>query len=150
MSNRSRDWEEIEEQPVSRFSCELQSRQCEYIIRTDGRRRRRCKLRTRRALPYCWQHAQIVDHVILRKSRVARGGMGLFAFTSSIPRYIPSLNLNSSVYRINGISSSSWPDRICWGSRITSKGSSAGKDFIASLCPKSKRVVPLYPVEGLL
>lgn len=75
-NERSEDWEEIKEQPRSHFKCKMQSRQCEYMIPSA---RRRCKLRTRRAWPYCWQHAQLVDHVIIRKSRIPGAGMGLFA-----------------------------------------------------------------------
>lgn len=71
-------WEVIEDQPKSSFNCELESRQCEYVI-GSGQSRHRCKLRTRRALPYCWQHAQIVNHVMIRESVVAGAGMGLFA-----------------------------------------------------------------------
>lgn len=71
---RERDWEEIEEQPHTKFSCALESRQCEYV--KNGHR---CRLRTKRALPYCWQHAQIVDHVIIKQSTIKAAGMGLFA-----------------------------------------------------------------------
>ncbi len=75
-NEKRRDWEPLKDQPVSRFNCKLQSRQCEYIIPQS---RRRCKLNTRRALPYCWLHAQIVDHVIISKSLIRNAGMGLFA-----------------------------------------------------------------------
>ena len=76
-NEKQNDWEEIEEQPVTKFKCEMQSRRCEYVAASTGKR---CRLQTRRALPYCWQHAQIADHVIIRKSEIAGTNMlGLFA-----------------------------------------------------------------------
>ena len=75
-SNRKRKaWETIEEQPRSNFSCELDSRQCEYRLSSG----RRCRNRTKKTLPYCWQHNQLVLHVNVQKSRIKGAGAGLFA-----------------------------------------------------------------------
>ena len=77
-SKKESQWEEIEDQPVSNFKCQLKTRQCEYIL-SSGRERRRCKNRTRKTLPYCWHHTQIVYNVNVEKSTIKGAGNGLFA-----------------------------------------------------------------------
>lgn len=57
------------------FSCKLKARQCA----AETQKGERCKRRTRKQLPYCYEHTRIILHVEIRPSTIEGAGLGLFA-----------------------------------------------------------------------
>lgn len=57
------------------FSCKLETRQCE----AETKKGEQCKRRTRKQLPYCYEHTRLLLHVEIRPSTIEGAGLGLFA-----------------------------------------------------------------------
>jgi len=64
------------------FSCRLKKMHCEGL-KANGKR---CGRNTIRAHPYCWQHYQKINKVIIAKSHVPDAGMGLYACDYTQPK----------------------------------------------------------------
>lgn len=62
------------------FKCPLKSKHCEGLKKNGAR----CGRNTVRALPYCWQHYQKINKIVISKSNVPNGGFGLFACESTV------------------------------------------------------------------
>lgn len=57
------------------FSCKLEARQCA----AETKKGEQCKRRTRKQLPYCYEHTRLILHVEIRPSSIEGAGLGLFA-----------------------------------------------------------------------
>lgn len=57
------------------FTCKLECCRCEAETKTGGR----CKRRTKKQLPYCYEHTRSLLHVDIRPSTIPGAGKGLFA-----------------------------------------------------------------------
>lgn len=57
------------------FTCKLECCRCAADTKTGGR----CKRRTKKQLPYCYEHARSLLHVDIRPSTIPGAGLGLFA-----------------------------------------------------------------------
>lgn len=62
--------------PESKFRCELECSRCTADRITD---KFQCKRRTRKQLPYCYEHTRRLLHLDIRQSTIPGAGLGLFA-----------------------------------------------------------------------
>ena len=62
------------------FVCKLECCRCEGETKTGGR----CRRRTKKQLPYCYEHARTMLHVDIRPSTIPGAGKGLFALKQLI------------------------------------------------------------------
>lgn len=87
------------EPPVIEFSCKLIGMQCEGLKKNGSR----CTRRTVRALPYCWQHFQKINRVVIKKSKVpGDSGFGLFVCDPSKGRDEVVFRRNDLIAQYNG------------------------------------------------
>ena len=63
------------------FTCKLECCRCEATTKTGGR----CRRRTKKQLPYCYEHARSILHVDIRPSTIDGAGLGLFALEQFNP-----------------------------------------------------------------
>lgn len=61
--------------PETDFTCKLECCRCAADTKTGGR----CRRRTKKQLPYCYEHARSLLHVDIRPSTIPGAGLGLFA-----------------------------------------------------------------------
>lgn len=61
--------------PDTDFTCTLECCRCE----ANTVKGERCKRRTRKQLPFCYEHARSILHVDIRPSTIPGAGLGLFA-----------------------------------------------------------------------
>jgi hypothetical protein len=80
------------------FSCKLSSQRCEGLKSN----KQRCGRNTVRALPYCWQHYQKINKLIIAKSKVKGGGFGIFACDPSIDNNAIVFYKNDIICQYNG------------------------------------------------
>lgn len=59
----------------SGFTCQLECARCEAETKSGAQ----CKRRTRKQLPFCFEHARSILHVDIRPSTIPGAGLGLFA-----------------------------------------------------------------------
>ena len=86
------------EDPNIRFTCKLKGIRCEGL-KADGNR---CNRKTVRALPYCWQHYQKINRVIIKRSTVPQAGFGLFACDRNKKRGEVVFKKNDLIAQYNG------------------------------------------------
>jgi hypothetical protein len=89
------------------FTCKLKSQQCAGIKarRNSKEPKQRCRRNTVRALPYCWQHYQKVDKVIIKTSKAlpdGNAGFGLFACDRDEPNNAVIFKKNDMICEYKG------------------------------------------------
>ena len=60
--------------PGTDFTCTLECCRCTAETKTGSR----CERRTRKQLPFCYQHARTLSHIDIRPSTIPNAGLGLF------------------------------------------------------------------------